>query len=204
MPTTALIDYGAGNLASAARALCAVGADVRVTDDPGVIAAADRIVLPGQGAFDQCMGALLAKPGLKDALEGAVLHKARPFLGICVGMQLLAQTGLEHGEHSGLSWIGGVCAPLATDARLPHMGWNRVTPTKPHPVLAPIGLGAHVYFAHSFALNAPAENVIAACDHGAPFTAAVARDTIVGVQFHPEKSQAVGLAILKAFVEWRP
>jgi len=204
MSRTALIDYGAGNLASAARALAAAGADVVVTDDPTIIAAADRIVLPGQGAFDQCIGALLAKPGLKDALEHAVLRQFRPFLGICVGMQLLADVGLEHGEHQGLGWIGGECAALQTSARLPHMGWNQVVPHRPHPVLKPLGAGAHLYFAHSYVLNPPAAHALAACDHGAPFTAAVGKDTIIGVQFHPEKSQAVGLGVLKAFLEWRP
>lgn len=204
MSHTALIDYGAGNLASAARALAAAGADVRITDDPASIATAGRIVLPGQGAFDQCIQALRAKPGLVPALEEAVLQRKRPFLGICVGMQLLADVGLEHGEHAGLGWIGGVCARFDTPERLPHMGWNRVTPSRPHPVLAPLGAGAHVYFAHSYIVHEPVGAAIAACDHGAPFTAAVAKDTIVGVQFHPEKSQSVGLAILKAFVEWRP
>jgi glutamine amidotransferase len=204
MPTTALIDYGAGNLASAARALAAVGADVRLTRDPATIAAADRIVLPGQGAFDQCKQALAAQPGLIEALQDVVLRRARPFLGICVGMQLLADVGLEHGEHQGLGWIGGVCQRLNTAARLPHMGWNAVIPTRPHPVTAPLAAGAHLYFAHSYVLDAPPAAVLAACDHGAPFTAAVAKDTIVGVQFHPEKSQAVGLGILKAFLEWRP
>jgi glutamine amidotransferase len=204
VPTTALIDYGAGNLASAARALAAAGADVQITDDPAIVASAERIVLPGQGAFDQCMGALAAKPGLIPALEKAVLQDARPFLGICVGMQLLAEIGLEHGAHRGLGWIGGVCAPFETEGRLPHMGWNRVTPQRVHPVLASIGAGAHVYFAHSYVVQPPTGATLAMCDHGAPFAAAIARDTMVGVQFHPEKSQTVGLAILQAFVEWRP
>lgn len=212
MPTLALIDYGSGNLASAARALSAaaqasgIAMDVVVTDNPDDVAAAERIVLPGQGAFDQCMQGLLARPHLREGLEYAVRRQGKPFLGICVGMQLLAEIGREHGDHAGLGWIGGVCEPLETAERLPHMGWNRVMAARPHPVLAPLGpTGAHLYFAHSFVVRPPTDDAtVATCDHGAPFSAAIAKDAMIGVQFHPEKSQAVGLAILQRFLEWRP
>lgn len=207
MTHIALIDYGSGNLASAARALMAAadGRAVVVTDDPDIVARAERIVLPGQGAFDQCMQGLVGRPGLKDALETAVLREAKPFLGICVGMQLLADVGLEHGAHPGLGWVGGVCEHFETSERLPHMGWNLVKPVRAHPVLAPLDGGGHMYFAHSYVVRPNTDDAIAAtCDHGAPFAAAIAKDAMIGVQFHPEKSQARGLAVLKAFVEWRP
>ena len=206
--TIAVIDYGAGNLRSVARALEAAGAPVvQITNDPAVIAAAERLVLPGQGAFDQCMGGLRDQPGLIDAMTEAVLHKGRPFLGICVGMQLLATRGLEHGETPGLGWIGGDCAPLpeTPGARIPHMGWNEVRVLSDHPVLAPLAPARHLYFAHSFALT-PADpaHALAETTHGATFPVAAGKDTIVGVQFHPEKSQAAGLALLSAFLNWAP
>jgi imidazole glycerol-phosphate synthase subunit HisH len=206
MGFTALIDYGAGNIRSAERALAEAGAEVRVGADPAVIAAAERIVLPGQGAFDDCMAGLEARPGLIEALEDAVLKRGAPFLGICVGMQLLAETGLEHGARPGLGWIGGVCRPLKTGAedRIPHMGWNEVTPAHPHPVLDALSPSRHCYFAHSFVLDPPTDAMAATAQHGERFAAAVARDNIVGVQFHPEKSQAVGLALLQRFIAWMP
>lgn len=210
--TIAVIDYGAGNLRSVARALeAAGGGGVRITNDPAAIAAADRLVLPGQGAFDQCMGGLRRQPGLIDAMTQAVLHKGRPFLGICVGLQLLADRGLEHGETEGLGWIGGDCAPLPepppgrTKVRIPHMGWNEARVLRDHPVLSPLAPARHVYFAHSFALTpADPDRILAETTHGATFPVAAGRDNIVGVQFHPEKSQAAGLALLAAFLDWTP
>jgi glutamine amidotransferase len=206
--TSAVIDYGAGNLRSVARALEAAGAGtVVITADPLQIAQADRLVLPGQGAFDQCIGGLRAQSGVVTALEDAVLRRGMPFLGICVGMQLLASRGLEHGETPGLGWIAGDCAPLppAPGARIPHMGWNEVRVGTDHPVLAPLAPAQHMYFAHSFALF-PSEPraTLAETTHGSPFPAAVGKANIVGVQFHPEKSQATGLALLAAFLAWKP
>ena len=202
--TLALIDYGAGNLRSVENALRAAGAvDIHVTADPAVVSRADRIVLPGVGAFAACMGALSAIPGMVDALNRRVRDEAYPFLGVCVGMQLLADAGEEFGTHPGLGWIPGTVAKLeASDTlRVPHMGWNDVTLTAPHPLIAP----GEAYFLHSFAFH-PANpgDLAATTDHGGQVTAAVARDNIVGVQFHPEKSQAYGLALLARFLEWRP
>jgi glutamine amidotransferase len=212
MQTIALIDYGAGNLRSVESALEAAisqsGADARVamTDDPEIIRAADRIVLPGQGAFAACMDGLAARTGIIEALEESVRKRALPFLGICVGMQLLAQTGLEHGEKAGLGWLGGICRPLKVgpDQRLPHMGWNEVSVRTPHPVLAPLSPKRHMYFCHSFALEPAPGAILATAEHGESFCAAAGRDNIVGVQFHPEKSQAAGLALLAAFINWKP
>lgn len=202
--TVALIDYGAGNLRSAGNALRAAGADdVTVTADPEQVRRAERIVLPGVGAFGQCIGAIRAIPGLEEALAEAVLAKARPFLGICVGMQLLATTGHEFGAHRGLGWIPGEVRrlePADPALRIPHMGWNLVEVARPG-LVAP-GWG---YFVHSYGF-APAEpgDVLAVTDHGGPVTAAVGRGPILGVQFHPEKSQAWGLAFLARFLAWRP
>ena len=207
MARIALIDYGAGNIRSAERALMAAGGDVVVTDDPVVIAEAERIVLPGQGAFDDCMAGLEARGGVIEALEDAVRLRRTPFLGICVGMQLLAETGLEHGARKGLGWIGGVCRPLKAGPgdRIPHMGWNEVRPSQPaHFVLEPLLPSRHCYFAHSFVLDPPAEAIAATTTHGETFASAVAAGNIVGVQFHPEKSQAAGLALLQRFIEWTP
>ena len=200
----ALIDYGAGNLHSVANALAAAGAsDVEITNDAARVLAADRIVLPGVGAFAHCMGALTAIPGMVDALNEAVLARARPFLGVCVGMQLMADVGLEHGETRGLGWIGGSVAPLAPSPglKIPHMGWNDVTPAREH-ALVPEG---EAYFLHGYAFEAvdPAD-VIATTDHGARVVAAVGRDNMIGVQFHPEKSQRYGIALLERFLAWRP
>ncbi len=204
----AVIDYGAGNLRSVARALEAAGAPaVRMTNDPAAVAAADRLVLPGQGAFDQCMAGLRSQPGLIEAMREAVLQKGRPFLGVCVGLQLLAARGLEHGETQGLGWIGGDCAPLPDipRVRVPHMGWNEVRVLRDHPVLRPLAPARHVYFAHSYALTpADPNRILAETTHGATFPVAAGRDNIVGVQFHPEKSQAAGLTLLAAFLDWTP
>jgi glutamine amidotransferase len=200
----ALIDYGAGNLRSVENALLAAGAaDVRVTDDPAVVRAADRIVLPGVGAFAACMGALSALPGMIDALDEHVIAGGVPFLGICVGMQLMADAGEEHGTHKGLGWIGGTVRrmPDRPDLKIPHMGWNDVVPARAHPLIVP----GEAYFLHSYAFDAadPAE-LLAGTDHGGPVTAAIGRDNLIGVQFHPEKSQAYGLAFLARFLDWTP
>ena len=201
----ALIDYGAGNLRSVENALKAAGAaDVLVTADPEVVRGADRIVLPGVGAFAACMGALSAIPGMVDAMGEAVHAKGRPFLGICVGMQLLADMGEEYGSHAGLGWIGGTVRALKPSdpaLKVPHMGWNDVTPVGQHPLIVP----GEAYFLHSFAIEDinPALR-LANTDHGGTVTAAVGRDNIVGVQFHPEKSQSYGLALLGRFLEWKP
>ena len=200
----ALIDYGAGNLHSVANALKRVGADVALVSDADSLARAERIVLPGVGAFGACYEGLAGLPGMIDALERRVLRDGAPFLGICVGMQLLADRGLEHGDTPGLGWIGGdVRALEASDAvKVPHMGWNDV-------VLADDASGlvepGEAYFLHSYHFEAadPA-HVAARTDHGGPLIAAVARDTIIGCQFHPEKSQAYGLSFLSRFLDWRP
>lgn len=204
MTGVALIDYGAGNLRSVENALRAAGAsDIAVTSDPAVLARAHRIVLPGVGAFAHCMGSLSGIPGMVDALNEAVLVRARPFLGICVGMQLLADQGREHGVTPGLGWIGGWVdtMPGAADLRIPHMGWNDVMPAADHPVIA----RGQAYFLHSYQFRAgdPA-HVAATTHHGAPVVAAVARNNIIGVQFHPEKSQAYGIATMQRFLKWRP
>jgi glutamine amidotransferase len=203
--TLALIDYGAGNLRSVENALRAAGAtEVSVTADPAVVASADRIVLPGVGAFAACMGALSAIPGMVDALNRRVRAEGYPFLGVCVGMQLMADAGEEFGTHPGLGWIPGTVAklePTDPEARVPHMGWNDVTLTKPHPLIVP----GEAYFLHSFAFHpTEAGDLAAVTAHGGQVTAAVARDNLVGVQFHPEKSQAYGLALLARFLEWQP
>ena len=203
--SVALIDYGAGNLRSVENALKAAGArDVRVTADPDVVRHAERIVLPGVGAFAACMGALSAVPGMVDALNERVIGQGAPFLGICVGMQLMADAGEEFGTHKGLGWIRGSVAKLEPNdptARVPHMGWNDVVPVEPHPLIVP----GEAYFLHSFAFRvADAKALAATTDHGGTVTAAVARDNMVGAQFHPEKSQAYGLAFLSRFLDWRP
>jgi len=202
--TLALIDYGAGNLRSVENALLAAGArDVVVTADPDTVRKADRIVLPGVGAFGACMGALSALPGMVETLNARVTGEGTPFLGICVGMQLMADAGEEHGTHAGLGWIGGTVRrmPDAADLKIPHMGWNDVAPATPHPLIVP----GEAYFLHSYAFDMtdPA-SLLAATDHGGAIAAAIGRDTMIGVQFHPEKSQAYGLAFLSRFLAWRP
>lgn len=204
----ALVDYGAGNLQSVRNALKAAGAkDVRVTSDPLEVLKADRIVLPGVGAFAHCMGALSAIPGMVDALNEATGPKAKPFLGICVGMQLMASRGLEHGEHKGFGWIPGDVVKLAPAGALkvPHMGWNTLRVQHRHPLLAGLGADDHAYFLHSFHLRASdKDTLLADTDYGGDVTAVVGRDNLVGVQFHPEKSQRVGLHLLANFLQWRP
>jgi glutamine amidotransferase len=200
----ALIDYGAGNLHSVENALrAASAAGVSVTADPDTVRTADRIVLPGVGAFAACMGALSAIPGMVEALGEAVLSRGTPFLGVCVGMQLMADAGEEFGRTPGLGWIGGTVVKLeANDTiRVPHMGWNDVRPTMAHDLI----VSGEAYFLHSFAFE-PADpaDLIATTDHGGPVTAAIGRDNMLGVQFHPEKSQAYGLSLLGRFLQWRP
>ena len=212
MATTVLIDYGSGNLRSAEKALQAAaaalpGQAVATTDDPDAIAKADRIVLPGVGAFAACMGALKARNGVVEAMTEAVKDRGAPFLGVCVGMQLLATRGLEFGETVGLDWIGGdvkCLRPSDATVKVPHMGWNDIRPETPS---ALIGRAAapQFYFTHSFAFHPddPAD-VSASVEHGERFSAAVERGNVAGVQFHPEKSQAGGLALIGRFLEWRP
>lgn len=201
----ALVDYGAGNLHSVANALKAAGAEnVTVTADPDVVRAADRIVLPGVGSFKACAEGLRAIPHLEEAMRERVIVGGAPFLGICVGMQLLADRGVEHGITPGLGWIGGEVRLIErTDPaiKIPHMGWNDVEVT-PHAALVEPG---EAYFLHSYHF-APSEghSIAAMTDHGRGLVAAVAQDNIVGVQFHPEKSQAYGLALLARFLEWKP
>jgi imidazole glycerol-phosphate synthase subunit HisH len=201
----ALIDYGAGNLRSVENALKAAGAqNVQVTADPDVVLAADRVVLPGVGAFAACMGALSSISGMVEAMEESAHAQGRPFLGICVGMQLLADAGEEHGRHPGLGWIGGTVRklhPADPALKVPHMGWNDVSPQRSAPLMVP----GEAYFLHSYAIEDidPALR-LATTDHGGTVTAAVGRDNVVGVQFHPEKSQGYGLSFLSRFLEWRP
>lgn len=210
MQSVALIDYGSGNLRSAEKALVrAAGgtAEIVVTSDPQAILAADRIVLPGVGAFAACMRAFQARPGLEEALNEAVQTHGKPFLGICVGMQLLASRGLEFGETPGLGWIPGdvrLVEPSDPHAKIPHMGWNNLTDLSGPALVAEIG-AQPMYFTHSFAFYpTDSKDVAAYVDHGGKFPAAVARGNVAGVQFHPEKSQSAGLALLARFLEWRP
>ncbi|MBT2132778.1 imidazole glycerol phosphate synthase subunit HisH [Croceibacterium sp. LX-88] len=202
----ALIDYGAGNLHSVHNALKAAGAEhVAVTADPNLVLGARRIVLPGVGSFKACADGLRAMPGLVEALEERVLRDGVPFLGICVGMQLLASSSFEHGEHPGLGWIPGEVRLIErTDPgiKVPHMGWNDVSPMA-HPNGATLIEPGEAYFLHSYHFRPEdGHDVAAMTDHGGGLVAAVARDNIVGVQFHPEKSQAYGLGLLSRFLEW--
>lgn len=213
-PTVALIDYGSGNLRSAEKALAraaaerGTGQDVVVTPDAGTVAKAERIVLPGVGAFADCMAGLSALPGMVATLKDAVLIRGVPFLGICVGMQLMTSVGREFGDHTGLGWIEGEVVKLAPSdpaLKIPQMGWNELTLTRQHPLFDGIPTGSHAYFLHSYAMK-PAlhSDIVATTNYGGPVTAAVARDNYAGMQFHPEKSQAIGLALLGNFLVWRP
>ena len=206
----ALVDYDSGNLHSAEKALALAGreagAEVQVTSDPETVLRADRIVLPGDGAFPACRAALDAVPGMVEALREAVLTRARPFMGICVGMQMLADTGFEYRETPGLGWIPGQIRAIdAPGLKVPHMGWNDLHIHQPHPVLDGIATGDHAYFVHGwrFATADPA-HLIASADYGGPAAAIVGRDNILGTQFHPEKSQAMGLRLIANFLRWRP
>ena len=203
--TIALIDFGAGNLHSVHNALIAAGAgDVAVTADPKMVVRADRIILPGVGAFGACRDALFAIDGMIDALEQRVRAEGIPFLGICVGMQMLADKGIEFGAHDGLGWIGGTVKaiePADDTIKIPHMGWNDVTPTEGHDLLE----SGEAYYLHGYHFDAAKEaDILAKTSHGVPLVSAVGRENIVGVQFHPEKSQAYGLAFLNRFLEWKP
>ncbi len=210
----AIIDYGSGNLRSVQKAFervvseRALDTDIVVTGSADAVAVADRIVLPGVGAFAACRAGLDAAPGMIAAMEKAVLQSRRPFLGICVGMQLLATRGLEFGETPGLGWIAGdvkKIEPADPALSVPHMGWNSVSASAPHPMIDGLDLPQDFYFANSFHFDVErAEEKIAVCDHGGPLAAGVARDNIVGVQFHPEKSQRAGLALIAAFLTWTP
>jgi len=212
--TVALIDYGSGNLRSAEKALARVagergtGQKIVVTSDASIVAEAERIVLPGVGAFADCMRGLAALPDIVTVLNARVIAAGVPFLGICVGMQLMAKVGREFGDHAGLGWIDGDVVRMApSDAalKIPQIGWNELSFLHAHPVTAGLPANAHAYFVHSYAMAcAQRSDVLAETDYGGPVTAAVARDNLVGVQFHPEKSQAVGLTLLGNFLEWRP
>jgi glutamine amidotransferase len=210
----ALIDYGSGNLRSAEKALAraaaehATGHEIIVTDKAEIAAKAERIVLPGVGAFADCMRGLKAVPGMVDALTDAVRTRGVPFLGICVGMQLLASVGREFGDHAGLGWIEGDVVhmtPKDPALKVPHMGWNELALERAHPLFEGIAPNAHAYFVHSYVIQPrDKHDVLATADYGGAFTAAVGRDNIAGTQFHPEKSQATGLLLLANFLRWRP
>ncbi len=211
--TTVIVDYESGNLHSAEKSFQrmareAGGGPVAVSGDPEVVARAERIVLPGVGAFADCRAGLMARAGLFEAMEARVTRDGVPFLGICVGMQMMAGLGREHGDTLGFGWVPGEVvriAPRDPALKVPHMGWNALEVARPHPVLAGIASGDHAYFVHSFHLTAEDGGHVAAwADHGGPVTAVVARDNLVGVQFHPEKSQATGLRLIANFLGWRP
>ena len=209
----ALIDYGSGNLRSAEKALARVAAEAEtgheivVTADPARVEEAERIVLPGVGAFADCMRGVSSIPGMIVALEDKVLKRGTPFLGICVGMQLLAEVGREHGDHKGLGWIPGDVVKISpSDAalKIPHMGWNALTTCASHPMSDAMN-SSDVYFVHSYRIRpSNRAHVLATTDYAGEIAAIVGRDNIIGTQFHPEKSQAIGLAFLHRFLKWRP
>jgi imidazole glycerol-phosphate synthase subunit HisH len=216
--TIAVIDYGSGNLRSAAKACERAAADIGfgepvvVTSRPDEVVAAERIVLPGQGAFADCRRGLAAVPGLEEALRVSVIGRGRPFLGICVGMQLMAERGKEFETVEGLGWIRGEVVPIEPanlpgepPLKIPHMGWNELSPRCDHPVLAGLPAGTHAYFVHSFELR-PADpaDLLAETDYGGPIAAVIGRDNLIGTQFHPDKSQAAGLRFIANFLRWRP
>ncbi len=212
--TIVLIDYGSGNLRSAAKAFertvseIGMKSSVEVTGDAAALASASHIVLPGVGAFGDCRAGLDALPGMVAALEHEVGAKGKPFLGICVGMQLMAERGLEHGVCEGLGWIPGEVRALEPDdetLKIPHMGWNQLDIARSHPVLDGIESGTHFYFVHGYGMIcAEKEDILVTTDYGGAVTAMVARDNLVGTQFHPEKSQRAGLALIANFLRWRP
>lgn len=214
MAHLALIDYGSGNLRSAEKALAraaregGTGMEICVTSDPEVVKTADRIVLPGVGAFADCMRGLTALPGMVDTLKDTVLVRHVPFLGICVGMQLLATIGVEFGTHNGLNWIAGDVVKLEPGdpaLKIPHMGWNNLIFAREHPLFAGVAEGTDVYFVHSYHFKAEnAGDVVATVDYGGPVVAALCRENIAGFQFHPEKSQTTGQTILRNFLIWKP
>ncbi len=211
----AIIDYGSGNLRSAAKAFERAAAElpgaarVEVTADPAVLARASHIVLPGVGAFADCMAGLAALGGMIEALEVRVRGDRVPFLGICVGMQLMAATGREHGSHAGLGWLPGQVAaitPQGDGLKVPHMGWNEIVVRhRDHPVAGRIATGAHAYFVHGFAFFTEEPDIVLAdTDHGGRIAAIIGRENMLGTQFHPEKSQRTGLALIRGFLDWRP
>ena len=215
--TVAIIDYGSGNLHSAAKAFeraaaeAGTGERILVTSDPQAVRAAGRIVLPGVGAYADCWEGLRAVEGMLEALEDGVRRQGKPFLGICVGMQLLSERGYEHRVTDGLGWVTGdvrLIEPDDAGLKIPHMGWNTLNAAREHPLLQGIPTGPdgwHAYFVHSYALTrAAAEEVVATADYGGPLTAIVARDSVAGTQFHPEKSQKLGLRLIANFLRWRP
>ena len=212
--TVAIVDYGSGNLRSAAKAFERAAREagtherVLVTSNPRDVADAARIVLPGVGAFADCRAGLYAVPGMVEALQREVIERAKPFLGICVGMQLMATRGVEYGVHAGLDWIAGDVVrikPGKGHLKIPHMGWNELANLKPHALLDGIAARDHAYFVHSFQLAASKpETVLALTDYGGPITAVVGRDNLAGTQFHPEKSQATGLRLIANFLRWKP
>lgn len=215
MKRVAIIDYGSGNLRSVAKAFERMAANqgaeyrINVTSDATDLAMASHIVLPGVGAFGACKQGLEAVPGMVSALREQVVDGGKPFFGICVGMQLMAARGLEHGSHAGLDWIKGDIAaikPTVASLKIPHMGWNVLQRTgTSHPVLSDLSTGDHAYFVHSFALtNHAPDTVLATADYGGPIVAMVGRDNMVGTQFHPEKSQATGLRLINNFLSWSP
>jgi len=212
--TVAIVDYGSGNLRSAAKAFERAAGEsgtgpVVDTSDHAVVRKADRVVLPGVGAFADCKAGLAALPGMLEALHAVAIEAGRPFIGICVGMQLMATRGLEHGAHAGLDWIAGdvvALDPPDPALKVPHMGWNELAfEGRRHPLLEGLHPGSHMYFVHSYALECRnAEDRIATTDFGGPVTAVIGRDNMVGTQFHPEKSQANGLRLIANFLRWRP
>ena len=210
----AIIDYGSGNLRSAAKAFERAAAEegisarIEVTNEPESVARADRVVLPGVGAFADCRRGLAAVPGLEAALRETAIARVRPFLGICLGMQLMADRGREFETVSGLGWIAGEVVPIAPrDAalKIPHMGWNEIEPRASHPLLAGLGAGAHAYFVHSYHFR-PADpaDLVAVTDYGGPLTAMIGHGNLAGTQFHPEKSQEAGLRLIGNFLRWCP
>ncbi|HEX8665794.1 MAG TPA: imidazole glycerol phosphate synthase subunit HisH [Beijerinckiaceae bacterium] len=215
--SVAIIDYGSGNLHSARKAFeraareAGVAEEIVVTSDPDAVARVERIVLPGVGAFADCRRGLDSVPGMVEAMTEAVRQKGKPFFGICVGMQLMASRGLEYETTAGLDWIAGDVRPIAPDdagLKVPHMGWNTLHTQREHPLLDGIDTGPsglHAYFVHSYALDPRNQDeVMAVTDYGGPLTAIVAKDNMAGTQFHPEKSQKLGLALIANFLRWRP
>jgi len=211
--TTAIVDYDSGNLHSAEKAFQRMASEERagavvVTSDPQVIARADRIVLPGDGAFPACRTALFDHRGVFEAIEEVVITGGKPFMGICIGMQMMATEGLEYAPTQGFDWIGGTVSPITpSDAALkvPHMGWNDLVLNGAHPVFEGIESGQHAYFVHSFHFQvADPAHLLAHADYAGPITAVVGRDNLIGTQFHPEKSQATGLRMIANFLNWRP
>ncbi len=213
-----IIDSGTGNLRSAAKsfeaALAHLGRHDRVIVSGNVadVLAADRIVLPGQGAFKDCMQSLNALPGMREALEKTVIEQARPFMGICVGMQMLAEKGYEHGVHAGLGWVQGEIHKVETyspenkevSLKIPHMGWNDICLKQNHPLFSGLKTGDHLYFVHSYHMRCAPEILLASVSYGSDITAAIGRDNIVATQFHPDKSQQAGIQVISNFLKWRP